>query len=119
MDAPQMLAHCSNVLEVATGRKNPPRLFIGRILGPFFKAIFSNEKQFKKNTPTDKSFIVADQRNFDQEKARLVELIRQFGEGGEAQCTRHPHAFFGPLTPREWGIGMYKHLDHHLRQFGI
>jgi len=28
------------------------------------------------------------------------------------------HAFFGSLTGAEWGVSTYKHLDHHLRQFG-
>ena len=43
----------------------------------------------------------------------------QFHEGGESQCTSHPHPLFGKITPLEWGTGMYKHLDHHLKQFGV
>lgn len=117
MEVAQMLAHCSAALEVAAGKKFPPRVFIGRIIGPFFKSAFSNDKPLKKNMPTDKSFLVIDRRNFEKEKARLLNLITQFSTGGEAACTRHPHSFFGKLTPREWGKGMYKHLDHHLRQF--
>ncbi len=117
MEVAQMLAHCSAALEVAAGKKFPPRMFIGRILGPFLKSFFFNEKPLKKNTPTDKSFLVIDRRNFEKEKARLLNLIIQFSIGGEAYCTKHPHSFFGKLTPKEWGIGMYKHLDHHLKQF--
>jgi transposase InsO family protein len=49
---------------------------------------------------------------------RLKDCVREFHQGGEAKCTRHPHPFFGNLTPQEWSRGMYKHLDHHLRQFG-
>jgi len=45
--------------------------------------------------------------------------IRQFYEGGKARCARHPHPFFGSLTPHAWSRGMFKHLDHHLRQFGV
>ncbi len=119
MEVAQMLAHCTAALEVAAGEKFPPRMFIGRILGPFFRAQFSNERPFNKNGPTDKSFIVIDRRNFEKEKARLLQLATKFSEGGEAKCTTHPHSFFGKLTAREWGIGMYKHLDHHLRQFGV
>jgi hypothetical protein len=26
---------------------------------------------------------------------------------------------FGKLTASEWNIMMYKHLDHHLTQFGV
>jgi Protein of unknown function (DUF1569) len=42
----------------------------------------------------------------------------RFAKGGAEGCTKHPHNFFGKLTPLEWATGMYKHLDHHLRQFG-
>ncbi|MDB5248320.1 MAG: hypothetical protein JWQ40_2714 [Segetibacter sp.] len=118
MEVAQMLAHCTAALEVAVGLKSPPRMFIGRIIGPFIKSVFTNEKPLRKNTPTDKSFIVIDQRNFEKEKAQLIELIAQFSKGGAAKVTTHPHSFFGKLTPTEWATGMYKHLDHHLRQFG-
>ena len=42
----------------------------------------------------------------------------RFVNGGPRVCTTHPHPFFGRLTPAEWAIQQYKHLDHHLRQFG-
>jgi hypothetical protein len=119
MEAAQMLAHCSAAMEVAVGDKHPSRIFIGRIIGPFFKSAFTNEKPFRKGTPTDKSFLVIDQRNFVKEKSRLLELTQRFSKGGAAKVTSHPHSFFGRLTPAEWGTGMYKHLDHHLRQFGV
>ena len=118
MDVAQMMAHCSGTMDMASGRLNPPRIFIGRLIGPLFKSIFTNEKPFGKNAPTDKQLVVADQRDFRREQQQLKLKIRQFYEGGKAQCTRHPHPFFGPLTPAVWGRGMYKHLDHHLRQFG-
>ncbi len=118
MDAAQMMAHCSAALDMAAGRLNPPRIFIGRLLGPFVKPIYSNEKPFSKGNPTDPKLVVSDQRDFAREQEQLKLKIHQFQQGGEAQCTRHPHPFFGALTPYEWARGMYKHLDHHLRQFG-
>jgi len=119
MDVAQMMAHCSATLDSASGRLVLPRMLIGRILGPLVRPQFINDRPFSKNGPTDKRFVIADRRDFAQEQAQLKLRIRQFHEGGEAKCTRHPHCFFGPLTPPEWATGMYKHLDHHLRQFGV
>lgn len=119
MEVAQMLAHCSATMEVAVGEKHPPRMFIGRIVAPFIKFVFSNDQPLRKNTPTDKSFLVIDQRNFQKEKSKLIELISKFHSGGHEKVTSHPHVFFGKLTPTEWSTGMYKHLDHHLRQFGV
>jgi Protein of unknown function (DUF1569) len=118
MDVAQMLAHCSATLDMASGRLNPPRILIGRVLGPLVKPIFTNDKPFSKSSPTDKQLVVADQRDFLREQEQLKRKLKQFHEGGEAQCTRHPHPFFGALDPQQWSRGMYKHLDHHLRQFG-
>ncbi|MFZ3340135.1 MAG: DUF1569 domain-containing protein [Terriglobales bacterium] len=118
MDVAQMMAHCSATLDMASGRLNPPRIFIGRVLGPIFKSNFTNDRPFSKNGPTDKQLKVADARDFAREQERLKANVREFHEGGEAKCTRQPHPFFGPLTAQDWSRGMYKHLDHHLRQFG-
>ena len=118
MDAAQMLAHCSAALDLASGRLVRPRILIGRLIGPLFRPIYSNDKPFSKNNPTDPKLVISDPRDFRREQEQLKVRIRQFHQGGEAQCTKHPHPFFGSLTRHEWGTGMYKHLDHHLRQFG-
>jgi len=118
MDVAQMMAHCSAALDMACGRLNPPRILIGRILGPLVKPMYTNEKPFSKNNPTDKKLVVSDPRDFAREQGRLKNCVREFHDGGEAKCTRHPHPFFGKLNPADWSRGMYKHLDHHLRQFG-
>ena len=114
-----MMAHCAATLDMATGRVILPRLFIGRILGSFARPIFTNDKPFSKNGPTHKNFVIADKRDFARERERLKECVQQFHDGGEERCTKHPHPFFGSITPQEWATGMYKHLDHHLRQFGV
>ncbi len=118
MDVAQMMAHCSAAMDMASGRLNPPRVFIGRLLGPLVKPILTNEKPFSKNNPTDKQLVVADRRDFVREQEQLKMKLWQFQEGGAQRCTTHPHPFFGPLDPQQWSRGMYKHLDHHLRQFG-
>ena len=119
MDVVQMMAHCSAALDMASGRVILPRLLIGRVLGPFVRPIFTNDKPLSRNAPTDKNLMIADKRDFAREQEQLKKCVRQFHQGGEAQCTRRPHPFFGDLTPGDWATGMYKHLDHHLRQFGV
>lgn len=71
------------------------------------------------NSPTVRSLVVADERDFAEERDRLSRLIDKFAAGGPAGCTRNPHTFFGKMTPDQWAILTYKHLDHHLRQFGV
>jgi len=119
MDVAQMMAHCSAALEMATGHTSPSRLLIGRILGPLVKSGYLSDKPFPKNSPTDKTFIITDKRVFEKERTKLKKLVMEFANGGAEKCTAHPHSFFGKLTPQEWSSSMYKHLDHHLHQFGV
>jgi hypothetical protein len=79
----------------------------------------TNDKPFGRGNPTARELKVVDQRAFANEQERLKLRVREFHQGGESQCTTHPHPFFGPLTPLEWSTGMYKHVDHHLKQFGV
>ena len=99
---------------MACEKLNPPRVFIGRLIAPFVKPIYTNEKPFSHSNPTDPKLVVTDQREFKHEREQLKLKIREFSEGGEAKCTRHPHPFFGSMVPQDWSRGMYKHLDHHL-----
>lgn len=119
MEVAQMLAHAGNGLEMALGIIHPKRILIGRIIGPLLRKKYLDEQPFDHSSPTSAELVtLGHSKNFDTEKQRLIELVKKFSSGGEAVATTHPHPFFGPLTPREWGIGMYKHIDHHLRQFG-
>ena len=77
-----------------------------------------NDQPIRRNTPTSPDLVVADERELESERRRLDRLIDRFAAAGPAGCTTHPHSFFGRLAPREWAVLMYKHLDHHLRQFG-
>ena len=76
------------------------------------------DKPFGKNSPTDPTFVVTDPRDFAREKEYLTALIGRFCERGPAAAGNYPHTFLGRITGDEWGVVMYKHLDHHLRQFG-
>jgi len=120
MSSAQMLAHCTKGLEMAAGEIRPPRALVGRIIGRVVKrAVLRDDKPMYRNSPTAKELVMEGDCNFAVDQARLSRLIGSVAAAGPAGCTSHPHTFFGPLTPDEWGILMYKHLDHHLRQFGV
>ncbi len=116
----QALAHCSEAMLWAVGEVRPPRMFIGRVLGGLLKSrVLAEQEPMRKNSPTAKSLVIAGDRDLPTEQQRLCGLIERFASTGPAGCTTHPHSFFGPLKPEEWAALMYKHLDHHLRQFGV
>jgi Protein of unknown function (DUF1569) len=120
MNVAQMVAHCSAGLELASGDRRPPRALIGRVIGWAIKPmVLRNDEPMRRNSPTVEGLVVRDKRDLEIERKRLLGLINQFVAAGSNGCTKHPHSFFGQLTPDEWAILMYKHLDHHLRQFGV
>jgi Protein of unknown function (DUF1569) len=120
MNPAQALEHCSRGMELALGDRIPPRLLVGRIIGRMVKPMaLGNDEPMRRNSPTVKGLVVQDERDLGTERTRLCGLIDRFAAAGPAGCTTHPHSFFGRLTPEEWAILMYKHLDHHLRQFGV
>jgi uncharacterized protein DUF1569 len=120
MNAAQALAHCSAAVEWAVGDRIPPRMFLGRIIGRIVKPmVLGNDEPMRRNSPTATDLVVQDERDLGKERERLRGLIDRFAAAGPKGCTTYPHSFFGPLTPEEWATLMYKHLDHHLRQFGV
>jgi hypothetical protein len=119
MNAGQAFAHCAGALELALGEKRPPRMILGRIIGRIVKPLaFGNDTPMPRNSSTAPCLEVEDDRNLEAERERLLKLLDRFANDGPDGCTKHPHSFFGPLSPIEWAELMYKHLDHHLRQFG-
>jgi hypothetical protein len=119
MSAAQTVAHCAASMEWAVGDRVPPRMFWAGILGRMIKSrVLADDAQFRRNSPTTADLLVSGDRDLAAERIRLIALIDRFAAAGPAGCTSHPHSFFGPLTPEQWATLMYKHLDHHLRQFG-
>lgn len=119
MNAAQMLAHCTAALEVATGEKRRKQALIGKVLGPLVRSKLLGEVPFGKNSPTDPTFVITDPRDFAAEKTRLLGIVGRFCDAGPDRAAQQTHSFLGRLRGNEWGVMMYKHLDHHLRQFGV
>ncbi len=116
MSVAQMLKHCTFPLQLALTNPKPPRQFIGRILGPLAKETVIGAKPFKRNSFTPKGFKVETEENFNIQKENLLSLINRFIP---ENVTDKVHPFFGSLSEEEWGQSQYKHLDHHLTQFGV
>jgi len=119
MNAAQMVTHCARALETGSGERPMKQKLLGKILMPFFRSKILGEQPFGRSSPTDPTFVVSDAREFSVERQKLLDLIDRFVKRGPAAAGTQTHAFFGKMTGEEWGELTYKHLDHHLGQFGV
>lgn len=119
MNVAQMFAHCIEAFKVPLSEKKLPRMFLGVLIGWMIKSKLYNDSPWKRNLPTAPNFIIKDERDFNKEKEKLIQFIQQFHHAGPNGISKYPHPFFGKFTPEQWGQSMYKHLDHHLTQFGV
>jgi hypothetical protein len=90
--------------------------FLGRIFGKMaLKKMIKDEKPFDKNIPTSDQFKVKESGgNIESEKANWIVLIKEYENFSNPNFI---HDFFGKMTKEQIGILVYKHTDHHLRQF--
>ncbi len=120
MDVAKMLAHCNVSYEMAFEVKHPPAKGLKKtVLKWFVKPIVVSEKPYKKNSPTASAFKIVDSKVFETEKERLKKYIQTTLSKGEAYFDGKESNSFGKLSSREWNNMFYKHLDHHLSQFGV
>lgn len=119
MSPAQMMEHTAVALEMATGDVPMTQAFIGKAIGWILKGKFLGEQPFPKNSPTGPTLIIKDEPDFEATRQRLAGLITSFHGLGESGTDGNIHGFFGPLTGKQWGETQYKHVDHHLRQFGL
>lgn len=120
MEVGQMLHHCQYPLKIALGRYNPnnkPSLLL-KLMAKFLKKSLYNDKPWRQGLPTAKGLKVEEDKNVADEKMVLVGLINDFYQEKNKK-EWDPHPAFGSFTAEQWGQMQYKHLDHHLRQFGV
>jgi hypothetical protein len=121
MSADQMLAHCNVtyafVFEPEKFKK--PGMLKKFVLNTFVKQFVVGEKPYKINSPTVADFLIRNSRDFEKEKSLLIENIKKVRGLGRAYFEGKENFSFGKLSADEWNIMFYKHLDHHLRQFGV
>jgi hypothetical protein len=121
MSVSQMMAHCNVSYELVyeTEKHPAPNGFMKFILKLLVKDSVVSEKPYKRNSQTAPAFIIKDERIFEQEKGKLIGYITKTQKLGEAAFDNRMSHSFGPLTITEWSNLFYKHLDHHLTQFGV
>lgn len=118
MTVAQMLEHSARALDMASGQTPSQQAWLGKLIGWMFRKGFVGETPFRRNSPTGPDFIIRDEPDFRRAQERLTALVTEFHALGERGCDGNIHGFFGRMTGAEWGVTQYKHLDHHLRQFG-
>lgn len=119
MDVAQMLAHCKAAFRVPLSEQPMKRSMLGLLVGWMIKQKLYNDDPWKKNLPTAPEFRITDQKDFEKERTELAMLINTFYQRGKGNVGKYPHPMFGSFTQDQWGQAMYKHLDHHFRQFGV
>lgn len=120
MSVSKMLAHCNVTYElVYTDKHAKPNPYMKLILKLLVKKLVVGEKPYKQNLRTAPAFIITDEKEFDKEKETLIEYIRKTQQLGGEYFNGKESNSFGALTQQEWNNMFYKHIDHHLRQFGV
>ena len=120
MNVAQMLAHCNVTYELVYENKHPqPNPVMKLVLKLLVKKIVTSETPYKHNSRTAPAFLITDARDFETEKGRLINYISRTQELGESYFDNKASHSFGKMNITEWNNMFYKHLDHHLRQFGV
>jgi hypothetical protein len=117
MSAGQMLSHCAEIQEVANGKALEGTPFIVKLLGGFIKKMVVSDKPYPRSTKTHPQYLQPTEKDFATEKERLLAALEEFRAAEHGPAARH--AIFGELSHDEKGWMCYKHLDHHLTQFGV
>ena len=120
MSVSQMLAHCSVTYEmVYTDKHAKPNVLTKFMLKLFVKKIVVSEKGYAKNGRTAPQFLIVDEKDFQTEKKKLIDYIKKTQELGTTYFEGKESHSFGKLSSVEWNNSFYKHLNHHLDQFGV
>ena len=122
MNANQMICHCTDGLRGSLGEltdKTDESNFVSRSL---VKWLVLYVIQIPKDVPTSKR---VDQMkdgtkptDFESDRQTLLEFIEKMTSKSD-DFAWTPHFKFGALSRAQWGILSSKHLDHHLKQFGV
>ena len=120
MTADQMISHLVQAtelpfVETVADRSNlVSRIFIK----PLILYCLTMPKEVKVSPDLNQQENGRKPQGFDVDKAVLLNSIEKLGTlPTDHKCLAHP--FFGKMTAKEWAIIAHKHIDHHLKQFGV
>lgn len=120
MNAAQMLAHNSLIFEGALNDTYPTMNPVLRwVVSRLIRGAVIGDRPYIKNSRTVPAWVVADPRDFEKEKDRLLGNIARVHELGPSHFEGKHNPTFGRLTAAEWNRVFIKHLDYHLDQFGV
>ena len=120
MNVAQMLAHLNVAYDLETGRVTSGNNLFQRILARTVgKWMVTGPRPYPKNMATAPVFLVSPDQDFERERKRLIANLRRVTAAGAAVYEGKPNPSFGKLTAAQWSVLFQKHLDHHLRQFGV
>jgi Protein of unknown function (DUF1569) len=111
----QMLKHCTLWEDMMQGKTKYKRKFLGYIFGKMaLKDVIKDDSPLRKSTPTIPELIITGDGNIEAQKAEWISKIKKYDQFSNSDFV---HPFFGEMTVQQIGYLVYKHIDHHLRQF--
>lgn len=122
MNVIQMTKHCNRWNNWILGKGDySNHVYAQGLLGKVFgkmalRSNTKNDKPMGRNMPAGVFAVKEKGGNLDGEKALWLQLINGYAHYAN---DRFVHDFFGKMSKEQIGIFAYKHLDHHLRQFGV
>lgn len=117
MTPTQLFRHCNAAVEVAFAERTMKINFFIKLLGKMLKnKVFNSD--FKRNSPTAPELIFTDSYDFETAKKELITNFSKFAKG-HSSIKVFDHPFWGKMNYDDWNKLMWRHLDHHLIQFGV
>ena len=116
LDAPRMVTHVTDAIRASMGE-----IQMTPIAGPLqywpVNVLVMFYMPWPKSVPTAPELLSRPPVNWPTELAELRSTMDRF-VARDVKGPWTPHVAFGSISGRQWGRLMYRHLDHHLVQFG-
>ena len=118
MNAAQMLAHCAVALETPLGDRHEKQALLGRLIAPFVRSSIFGDAPLRRTRPPTRLASSSTSAISSRSSAPPRQVSADSATVDPRLRTSESIASSAGLAGQEWGRFVYKHLDHHLRQFG-